>query len=166
MSTSLLYHAFGIRGYRYVSSEYHGGGVIFTIRQEREQPWCAECGRDEFIYRGHHVRRFLAPPIGDRPVSILFPVPRVECLSCGAVRQALILFGEERQRHTKSFERYALELSRHMTILAVERHLKVGWDLIKEIQSRYLLRRFSRPKLHKLKLLAIDEIAVAKGQST
>jgi transposase len=164
MSTSLLYHAFGIRGYRYVSSEYEGGGVIFRIRQDREQTCCAECGGDEFIYRGHTERLFRAPPIGSRPVTIAFPVPRLECLSCGAVRQASILFADERQRHTKSFERFALDLSRHMTILAVARHLKVGWDLIKDIQKRYLHRRFSRPKLHKLKLLAVDEIAVAKGQ--
>jgi len=34
MSTSLLYHAFSIRGYEYVRSEYQGGQVIFTIQQE------------------------------------------------------------------------------------------------------------------------------------
>ena len=31
MSTSLLYHAFGIRGYKYVRTDYHDGQVIFTI---------------------------------------------------------------------------------------------------------------------------------------
>lgn len=36
MSTSLLYHAFGIRGYKYVKAEYERGKVIFTIRQESE----------------------------------------------------------------------------------------------------------------------------------
>ena len=36
MSTSLLYHAFGIRGYRYSRTEYHNGQVIFTIDQEPE----------------------------------------------------------------------------------------------------------------------------------
>jgi hypothetical protein len=30
MSTSLLYHAFGIRGYHHVRSEYHHGQVTFT----------------------------------------------------------------------------------------------------------------------------------------
>jgi hypothetical protein len=33
MSTSLLYHAFGVRGYKYVRSEYENGQVIFTIYQ-------------------------------------------------------------------------------------------------------------------------------------
>ncbi len=34
MSTSLLYHAFGIRGYGYVRTDYQDGRVIFTIMQD------------------------------------------------------------------------------------------------------------------------------------
>ena len=36
MSTSLLYHGFCIRGYKYVRTDYQGGEVIFTIRQDRK----------------------------------------------------------------------------------------------------------------------------------
>jgi hypothetical protein len=36
MSTSLLYHAFGIRGYHYTRTDYQGGQTIFTIHQEPE----------------------------------------------------------------------------------------------------------------------------------
>jgi len=36
------------------------------------------------------------------------------------------------------FERYALELSRRMTIKDVARHLSVSWDIIKDIQKRNL----------------------------
>jgi transposase len=50
-----------------------------------------------------------------------------------------------------------------MTIQDVARHLGVSWDLIKEIQKQHLLRRFARPKLHKLKQIAIDEISIGKG---
>ena len=35
MSTSLLYHGFGVRGYRYVKTEYVEGAVVFTIEQPR-----------------------------------------------------------------------------------------------------------------------------------
>jgi hypothetical protein len=34
MSTSLLYHGFGIRGYRYVRTDYFEGEVVFTIEQD------------------------------------------------------------------------------------------------------------------------------------
>ena len=50
-----------------------------------------------------------------------------------------------------------------MTIQDTARHLGVSWDVIKDIQKRYLQRRFSRPKLGKLKQIAIDEINIGKG---
>ena len=37
MSTSLLYHGFGIVGYRYVSQRFQAGQVTFRIRQPRER---------------------------------------------------------------------------------------------------------------------------------
>ena len=43
MSTSLLYHAFGIRGYDYVRTEYQDGQVIFTITQDPEDCRCSAC---------------------------------------------------------------------------------------------------------------------------
>ena len=165
MSTSLLYHAFGIRGYRYVRTEYADGGVIFNISQDRDRLVCPACGNAPVILRGASERRFLAPPIGRKRVTIVLPVPRIECLSCGAVRQVEIPFAKERRRHTRSFERYVLELSRLMTISDVARHLGVGWDLVKEILKRDLLRRFSKPKLRDLRLLAIDEISLRRGFS-
>lgn len=48
MSTSLLYHAFGIREYKYVSTEYHEGHTIFTIKKERFSLRCPCChGKNE-----------------------------------------------------------------------------------------------------------------------
>ena len=43
MSTSLLYHGFGIRGYRYVRTEYVGGGVVFTIARDVKTCQCPAC---------------------------------------------------------------------------------------------------------------------------
>ena len=102
-------------------------------------------------------------PIGCKPTSVTLKVPRVYCFACGALRQAKVGFADPKKRYTRSFERYALELSQHMTIQDVAKHLQVSWDTIKDIQARALQRRFGKPKLHKLKQIAIDEIAVGKG---
>jgi hypothetical protein len=40
MSTSLLYHAFGIRGYDYVRTDYQDAQVIFTISQDPHDCRC------------------------------------------------------------------------------------------------------------------------------
>ena len=163
MSTSLLYHAFGIRGYQYIRTDYQGGQTIFTIRQEPETCRCSACGSPEVVSRGHVERRFRTLPIGSRATFVVLPIPRVECRACGVVRQVEVPFADPRRSYTRAFERYALELSRRMTIRDVAAHLGVGWDLIKDIQKRDLSRRYARPKLKHLRRIAIDEIAVAKG---
>ncbi len=164
MSTSFLYHALGIRDhYRYVRTAYEDGGVVFTIRKPREYLACPVCGTFDVIRRGDVERRFRAPPVGGKPVTIVYSVPRVECVRCGIVRQVEVEFSRGQCRQTRSFERHVLELRRLMTIQDVARHLGVGWDLVKEIQKRYLLQRFGKPRLKDLRHLAIDEIAIRKG---
>jgi transposase len=166
MSTSLLYHAFGVRGYDHVRTDYRGGQVIFTIAQDPNDCRCSACGSREVISRGHAERRFRNLPIGDRPTAIILPIPRVEGRGCSAVRQVEVPFADSRRSSTRPFERYALELSRRMTIRDVAHHLDVGWDLIKDIPKRDLARRYAKPKLKHLRALAIDEIAVASGPVT
>jgi transposase len=163
MSTSLLYHVFSIRGYQYVRTEYQGGEVIFTIRQKPEALRCESCGSRDVQPRGRVERRFHSLPIGSRSTTIVFPIPRVACQTCGLVRQVKLDFADPRRTYTKAFERYALELSRCMTILDVARHLSVSWDIVKDIQKRDLSRRYAKPKLKHLRQIAIDEISVAKG---
>ena len=163
MSTSLLYHGFGVRGYRHEKTEYKKGEVIFTISQLREYGRCSACGSAQVIGRGKTVRRFRSLPIGSKPVWLVLAVPRVECRECGVVRQVKIGFADPRVSYTRSFERYALELSRKMTIKDVAAHLNISWDVIKEIQKRHLRKRFAKPKLKHLKQIAIDEISTGKG---
>jgi transposase len=163
MSTSFLYHAFGIRGYDYVRTEFPNGQVIFTIAQDHGDCRCSACGSREVTHRGHVERRFRSLPIGRRATTVVLPIPRVECRACGAVRPVKVPFADPRRSFTKAFERYALELLRHMTIRDVAHHLGVGWDTIKDILKRDLSRRYAKPKLKHLRYLAIDEIAVAKG---
>ena len=52
MSTSLLYHGFGLVGYTYVRTAYEEGKVIFTIKHKREKLHCPECGSRDLILRG------------------------------------------------------------------------------------------------------------------
>jgi transposase len=77
------------------------------------------------------------------------------------VRQVKLEFADPRRTYTKTFERYALKLSRSMTILDVARQLGVCWDIINDVQKCDLSRCYS--KLKDLRQIAIDEIAVAKG---
>jgi transposase len=163
MSTSLLYHAFGLRGYRYVRQDFHDGRVIVHIEQPRERLRCSHCGSAEVSAQGGPVRTVRTLPIGSKPVLLQLKVPRVFCFECGLVRQVKLGFADPKKHYTRAFERYVLELSRHMTIQDVAEHLQVGWDTVKDIQARSLQRRFGTPQLHKLRQIAIDEIAIGRG---
>jgi transposase len=163
MSTSLLYHAFGLVGYRYVRQDFREGRVIFRIEQPRERLRCTDCGSDNVWAQGGVERTFRSVPIGCKPVLLQFKVPRVYCFACGQVLQVKLAFADPKKRYTRSFERYVLDLSRHMTIKDVAEHLQVSWDTVKDIQALSLQRRFGKPKLHNLQQIAIDEIAVGKG---
>ena len=163
MSTSLLYHAFGVRGYEYVGTEHQGGQTTFTIRQEGKALRCPACGSRDVRPKGRVERHFRSLPIGSRVTIVALPIPRVACDACGVVRRVAVPFADPRRTYTKAFERYALELSRRMTIRDVAQHLGVSWDVVKDIQKRDLSRRYAKPKLKHLRRIAIDEIAVRKG---
>jgi transposase len=163
MSTSLLYHAFGIRGYRHARTDFFEGEVLFTIEQGRQTLQCPLCGSRQVIAHGEVPRLFRSVPIGSKGTRVLLKIPRVECQACGVTRQVAVPFADPQKRYTHAFQRYALDLSAHMTIQDVARHLGVSWDTIKDIQKQDLQRHFSKPRLRKLRQIAIDEIAVGKG---
>jgi transposase len=162
MSASIVYHGFGIRGYQYERSFYEDGTVTFVISQARDRLRCPRCGTSHVERRGEVTRAFRLLPIGRRPVQVVLDVARVFCERCWITRQVKVGFADEHRRHTRSFERYVLELSQHMTMKGVARHLQISWDTVKEIQKRHLERHYARPKLRHLKEIAIDEICVGR----
>ena len=163
MSTGLVYQGFGIVGYRYVRQTFQGGRMCIRIEQPRQRLRCPQCGSREVWAQGGEERTFRTLPIGSKPVEIQLKVPRVLCFICDQARQVKIGFADPRKRYTRSLERYVLDLSRCMTIQDVAQHLQLSWDTVKDIQARSLQSRFGKPKLHKLRQIAIDEIAIAKG---
>src|SRR5438874_1234243 len=126
MSTSLLYHAFGIVGCQYRSQHFHEGKVTFRIDQARERLRCPQCRHEDVWVRGHEERTFRALPIGAKPTFVTVDVARVWCPLCDHVRQVKIGFADPKKRYPRSFERYALDLSRPMTIQDVAEHLQVS----------------------------------------
>jgi len=50
-----------------------------------------------------------------------------------------------------------------MTMTDVAHHLEMNWHAVKDIQKRYLTRKFLRPSLSSLQWIAIDEISVGHG---
>ena len=162
MSQSLFYQHLGVYGYQHVRSRKEKDGLHLTVRQKRENYWCARCGSSRVHGKGTRHRSFRAPSIGCKPVWISFAVPVVLCRDCGVEAQVRVGFAEPLKRHTRSFARQVLSLLEIATTWDVARHLGVSWALVRSIEQDHLQRHFAKPKLRSLGTIAIDEIYSGK----
>jgi len=163
MSTSFIYHAMGLQGYEYVRQEFAGGSVSIKVRPKWRHLRCPACKSKRVVRRGQCLRKLRSVPIGRKPIWLIVEVPRVSCQECGCVRRIQLGIADARRGHTRAFARYVLDLAKRMTLKDVAYFLGVGWDCVKDIVKRNLARRFAKPKLNKIRYLAIDEISVRKG---
>src|SRR5690349_13736801 len=111
MSTTLLYRAFGVRGYQLRRTEFHQGQVCFTLEQPRERYRCSHCGSAAVQAQGSKERFLQTIPIGLQPTFLCLKVPRVACFNCHKTRQVKVSCADPRRTYTHAFERYAYELS-------------------------------------------------------
>ena len=163
MSTSLIYHAFGLQGYAYVHQKFEEGRIIFRIRPKAKLMRCSRCKSTRIIRRGLNMRLLRTLPIGFKPVCLNVEMPRVECRTCGFLGRIRIGIAAPRRWHTYVFERFVLAITKVMTLKDVSRLVGIGWDCVKDILRRNLARRFAKPPLSRLRYIAIDEISVKKG---
>jgi transposase len=164
MSEWMLYHVWGIRGYKVVRCEMvDSERVLVTIRAMPAVLRCPCCGTKEVIRKGTNPRLWLGTPIGHKKIYFEAQLPRVHCGKCDITRQVRVSFAEEKRRHTRQFERYALELAQITTTAHAAEHLGVSWDTIRDIEARHLGKKYSKPRLKQLKQIAIDEIYLGKS---
>lgn len=163
MSHQWLYPIFRFRGYRVTRIETDERRLLLHVEPQPHRVCCPQCGSREVIRRGEQVRWFRNLPVGADCTWIIANLPRVECRSCGIVRQIPLGLAEPRRTYTRAFARYVLELSQYMTIKDVAEHLGVSWDIVKDIQKRHLTRHYAKPALADVRQIAIDEINVGRG---
>jgi hypothetical protein len=77
---SFLYHAFGVKGYRYLRTRYEGGEIIFDLEPE-EPPPVPEGGH--LVRRGFRWRLVRAVSIGLKPVWLNLKIQRWENTATG-----------------------------------------------------------------------------------
>jgi transposase len=166
MATSLLYHAFGLAGVKYIRTKYEGGRTIFYAQVTRGLEQCPVCGSIRTVRKkGCKVRELRMVPIGTRATILRLTIWRIRCERCGALRWPKLPFVKGKARHTRRFAQFAVDLLHWMTISGVAKVLGVGWDLVKDLHKVYLQRKYKTPPLKELKYLAVDEFSIRKGRS-
>jgi transposase len=164
MSQQWLYPIFRISGYRVTKIETEERCLRLHVEPQPHKVCCSQCGSRDCIRRGEQVRLLTNLPVGGILSFLVVTIPRVECRACGLVRQISLGLAEARRSYTRAFARYVLELSQFMTIKDVAEHLGVSWDVAKDIQKSHLAKHYAKPKLKKVKQIAIDEICIGRGR--
>jgi transposase len=163
MSDWMLYHVWGIRGYRMAAIEkLNPQMTLVTLEPLPSVYRCPRCGTKNVIRKGTKSRLLRGTPVGRCQMLLEAAIPRVHCERCGITRQVRVPFAEEKHRHTRQFERYALELARITTTQHAAEHLGVAWGTVRDIEVRHLNRKYKKPKLKHLRYIAIDEIYLGK----
>jgi len=161
MSTSMMYHAFGARSYRYSKTEYRGGALYFHLVKKQHE--CASCRHQAVGLDQSRTCTLRTVPIGGKPVFLVVTLYTLICMNCGARLQERRDVADPKKSYTRAFARYVLDLSRKMTLADIARHLRVGWDMVKDIVKTSLEKRAKRRKWKHVRRIAIDEIAIRKG---
>ena len=164
MSTTILYHMFGIRGYTHIRVRNLAGVIHWDIKRNPNKLRCAACRSNDVIRRGGKFRSFRALPVGSKMVILHLWVHRLECRAYKSLAQEKVDFAGERVRHTRNLARYVLDVCKCMIIQDVAQHLGLSWDTVKDILKRHLHKHSSRPKLKHLKYIGIDEVSIGRRQ--
>jgi transposase len=132
-------------------------------RLQNERQACSNCGSHNVIFIGNNTRNFHLPPTGSKKAILYVQSRRNQCKECKSTWWPQAPFADGKQRMTKSFVRYALELLRFGTIKDVADHLGVSWDVIKDLHKHYLKDKYASIPLEDIKYISIDEFSIAKG---
>jgi hypothetical protein len=164
-TTSFLYHALGLQGYKHLSTEYHDGAIFHHVERVREKRTCSNCKAPwyELDFDGAFERTFRALPVGRRQQWVVLHGHEQACKRCNKTLREPIPFSHGKSRHLKAFARYVVELCCIMTLRNVSRLLGVSWDLVKGLHKSSLSNRLKKRRLSKVRYIAADEFSTHKG---
>jgi transposase len=88
----------------------------------------------------------------------------VFCAHCQGIHIEDLELFDPYLRMTNRLALYVYELCQFMTVSEVARHLGLNWKTVKGIDKFYLQRDYGQLDYQGLRLLAVDEISIRKGQ--
>ena len=149
-----------------VAQSVHDDGALIQVRADlRWHPLCHNCRRPAWTVHSHGHRRLVRDlSMTDRQVWLQVDYRKVWCPACGKARVEHLSFCDPSQRLTHRLRRYIYELCKLMPVAEVGRHLGLDPKTIKAVDLEFLQQEFGPTDYSGLRVLAIDEIAVKKGQ--
>ncbi len=141
------------------------GTLVYLEPDLRFRPLCHDCGTAGQVH-SHGLRRMIRDlNVGPAQTFLQVAYRRVWCSACQRARVEQLSFADRSKRITHRLARYIYELCKVMTIEDVARHLDLNPKTVKAVDQHFLEQEFGQTDYDGLRILAIDEIALTKGQS-
>lgn len=139
--------------------------LIYIKPDQRYRPLCHACGRRADGIHSHGYRRVLRDlAVADTEVWLQVQYRKVWCQDCGKARVEHLGFADASQRVTRRLARYVYELRKVLTIAEVAHQVNLDPKTVKAIDMHFLEQEFGVTDYTDLMVLAVDEIALKKGQ--
>lgn len=163
MSTSILYHAFGLRGIEYRATHFVADRIIFSAEMNDQCVRCPQCGCRDASFKGQKRRWFHMSPIGRKKCMLELILHRLKCRRCSTLWWPTLPFMTGTHRYVRSFALTVLDMLRFSTIRSAAEYLGVGWDLVKNIHKEKLQFLYRKIPLSEVTTIGIDEFSFKEG---
>ena len=165
MSTSDLYHIWGVKGFTQLPSpKYEAKGTPYKLEPQAQLIRCPDCGSADVIRKGAVKRTLRGPQVGDREaVFFEIDVPKVKCKACGTVKQIAPGIADPKKSYTRAFAKAAMSMLFGCTVLFVSVFLGVSWNLVNSVLKDWLEKKYRRRDFKYIKRIGIDETGIGKG---
>lgn len=140
------------------------GTVIRMEPDRRFRPVCRTCGSKGIVHAKGLRRTVRDLSVGPAQTFVQVEYRRVWCKGCGKAQVETLDFLDPHKRVTRRLARYVYELCKMMTVQEVARHLDLDPKTVKAVDKHFLAEEFAETDCDNLRILAIDEIALRKGQ--
>lgn len=137
--------------------------AIICGRLKKNRTDCHNCGSDHVIFNGVTDREFRLPSTGSRKAVLKVKIHRLRCKCCNSAWWPQVPFASGKQRMSKSFVNYVLDLLEFATIKDVANYLEITWDTVKDLHKTRLRTKYESVDLEDVKYISIDEISISKG---
>jgi transposase len=156
-----MYHTQQIRGFQHSSLKFKDNKVIQCIK--RKNFYCDFCSSSKVRLEALRVRQIQALPYGLKKTYFEFTIHRIYCLKCKRRQSEKIPFlSHPKSRITQALERTIIELRSEMSISAISKYFDLDWRTVKNVEKRYLKKKFKRIRLKNVRIIGIDEIFVSR----
>jgi len=102
---------------------------------------------------------------GEMRILLELEVRRIDCRSCGKVKQERLDFLADNPFYTKRFAYFVGRRCRQASISDVAKELTLDWHTVKALEMQYMKAQLARAGTPGPLVIGIDEIAIRKGHT-